>query len=562
MRGLSREQSERIAWALLGLAMCVSAAWLLIEGRGLTFSTDEVYYYARYVAHGFAAAPGSGIEYFLAPHNGHLVVLGKLIYRGLLLAFGSDYTAFRVVNTISVLLCVGLFFVLVRRRVGALAALIPSVLLLFFGYAYETLLWPFNIHTSLSLALGLAAVLALERDDRRGDRLACLFLVLATAAVELGLAFSVGVAVAVLVRPDRWRRAWIFLVPVVLYGIWWLWAAHFDQSEAQLTNVHLIPIDFTNALSAVMGSIFGVNPTGYGVIPQLTTITAWGTALAAAAVVALIVRLRRGPVPVTLWVFLATLLSYWLTIAIGGRPPDSSRYILVGAVLVFLIAADALRGMRLALPALAVAALLALLAIPPNVAKFGDGRQLFVNDAHATRTEYGILELVRDTVDPAYAPAYDPKVTAVGGGVGAPLPAGEYFRAAEEFGGLGYSPSEVEAESLQWREVADTTLVDALAVALEPVGEPADPASCPRSTGGTPANLVAFDLPAGGLVLGASGGRPVSVSLIRFADGGTGVPLGTVEPGSWQRLRVPSDSYDKPWQVAVDGPLYACPAGG
>jgi hypothetical protein len=542
--------------------MVASAIWLLHSGRELTFSTDEIYYYARYVAHGIAVAPVGGIEYFLAPHNGHLVVLGKLIYRALLLVFGSDYVAFRVFNTACVLLCVGLFFVLARRRVGPLAALIPSVLLLFLGYAYESLLWPFNLHTSLSLALGLAAVLALERDDRRGDRVACLLLVLATAAVELGVAFAVGVGVSVLLRPDRRRRAWIFLIPLVLYAIWWAWAAHFDQSEVALSNVHLILIDSVNALSAVVGSIFGVNPTGAGVPPQLTTVTASGTVLAALAVAGLVLRLRRGPVPPTLWIFLVTLLTYWLTIAMGGRPPDSSRYVLVGAVLVLLIAADALRGLAVSAWALLAAAAVAVAAIAPNIAKFYDGRQLFVNDANATRTEYAMLSLERDRVDSAYTPGVDAKVTEVGGGVGAALSAAEYFRAADEFGPLAYSLEQVRGESLLMRRVADMTLVDALGLALEPAPAPSDPGACPRSSGGRPGHSVSFELAPGGLLLGPISGSPVQVSLLRFGGGGPGVALGAIEPGSWAKLKVPADAAPDPWMAVVDGPLYACPAGG
>ena len=89
-------------------------------------------------------------------------------------------------------------------------------------------------------------------------------------------------------RDDRWRRVWIFLIPLVLFAIWWLWAQKFGQSEVELVNVKLIPIDFTNALAAVVGSIFGLNPTGPKSPQRSTTITPWGTVLAGFALVGLI----------------------------------------------------------------------------------------------------------------------------------------------------------------------------------------------------------------------------------------------------------------------------------
>lgn len=552
------QAASPLAWIGLLTAMAASAAWLLDAGRGMTFSGDEVFYYARYVAHGVEPVTTGGLEYFLAPHNGHLVLLGKLVYRVLLLLFGSDYLAFRVVEVGSVLLCVGLFFVLVRRRLGPVAALIPSVLLLFFGYAYETLLWPFDVHTTMALALGLAALLAFEREDSTGDRLTCIFLVLGTAALELGLAFCVGFAVAILQRPDRRRRAWIFAVPIVLYLVWWLWARHFDQSDASLVNVHLIVVDFTDSLSAVVGSIFGLNPTGVGSSAQLTGVTAWGTLLAGIGVALLAWRVRRGDLPPTFWIPIVTLLAYWTTIAIGGRDPESSRYILVGAVLVFLIAAEALRGIRITPWALTAAACLMALAIPPNLAKFYDGRRLFYNDASATRTEYGMVQLAREEVDPRYTPGIDPNVTGLGGGVGAALSAGEYFRAAREFGPLAYSPAEVRDETLQMRQVADATLIDALGVKLRSASPPAEPTACPRWNRGRPGRPVFFHISAGRLLLGSRSETPVTVSLVRFGTGGAGFEIGSLEPGGWARISIPPDAAADPWLVLVDGPVYSC----
>ena len=166
-----------LAWALLGLAMVASAVFVLVEGRGLSFNGDELYYYAHLTQQGYQPVEVRGLEYLLAPHNGHFVLLGRLVYEFLFAVAGVHYFYFRLAEMLGVLVAVGLFFRLASRRVDPLVALAPCLVLLFFGYAYETLLWPFNLHTVYALAFGLAAILALERDDRLGDALACALLV-------------------------------------------------------------------------------------------------------------------------------------------------------------------------------------------------------------------------------------------------------------------------------------------------------------------------------------------------------------------------------------------------
>lgn len=555
----SRQRTDRLPLALLALAMGASAIWLMVACRGLTFSGDEVFYYSRFVFDDQSVSVVGGLEYFLAPHNGHLVLLGKLIYRGLFLTVGTDYAVFRAIEVASLLVTVGLFFVLVRRRLGAWAALIPSVLLLFLGYGGETLMWPFDMHTLLALALGLGTLLALERGDRRGDLTACLLLLLAVSMVEVGIAFTVGAAVSILLRPERRRRAWVFAIPLALFAVWWPWALHFGPRTLALTNVHLIPIDFANALAAVVGSIFGLNPTGNGVSPFVTTVTPWGTALAALAALGLAFRIGRGKVPDGLWVSLAVLLTYWLMIALTARLPDASRYIFVGTTLVLLTAAYALPATRPRAPALIAAACLVAVAIPANIAKFYDERRPSITDSENTRTEYAMIELTRNRVAPDYMAASDPNVVAAGGIVFVPLSAGEYLRSAGEFGSLAYSLDQVREQRLVERTVADATLVGALRIDLREAAPAAEPEACPSSLDGRPGHSVFFPLQRGGALLGSRSKRPVEVAIGRFGKGGQGVRLGRLEPGRWGRLSVPRDGAPDPWWAVVDGPVYVCP---
>lgn len=551
----------RLAWIILGAAICVSATWMMIAGEGLTFVNDDIFYYVQYLVHGSGdIQPSQGLEYFLAPSNGHLQVMGKLLYRAIFETFGANYAVFRAFDVAGVMACVVLFFVLARRRLGPLVALVPCLSLLFLGYAWESFIWAFDLHTIYALALGLGAILALEHGDRRGDIVACALLILSVAMIELGLAFAAGIAISVLLRTDRWQRVWIFVVPLALYGCWWIWAQHFDQPSIELANVKLIPITLTNALAAITGSVFGLNPTGPGVFQPLTGVTGWGSALAALAVVALVWRLARGGVPRTLWIFLGVALAYWVLIALGGRAPDSSRYIFVGTLLVYLVAADALADTPL--PSLAVFAALGVVAfaIPPNVAKLYDGRGPQLNDATTSRVEYAMLDLVRGPIPPAYAPGKDERVTDLGGSVFTPLPAGDYLEAADRFGHLGMPLDELRGENLERREIADASLVGALGLELEPSSAPADPGACPSSLDGRPEHGVFFFAPPGGALLGSRVERPIDVAVGRFGKGGSGVQLGRLDPGEWASLALPADSAPDRWWVVVDGPTYVCPS--
>lgn len=553
-----RLKKPTLALAGLAVAMAASAALVLSLGSDLALNGDEVFYFAHFVIRDGVVTPLHGWEYFFAPHNGHLVLGGRLVFEGLYALAGTDYVAFRVAEVAGILVSVGLFFVLVRRRTDSLVALAFCISLLFLGYANETFLWPFNLHTVYSLALGLGALLALEREDRRGDVAACLLLTLSVAILEVGLAFAIGAAVSVLMREDRARRLWIFAVPIAVYGAWWLWAQKFGQSETELANVRSIPRAILDGAGAVAGSVTGLNPTGPGAPAGQTTVTAAGIALAVLAALALVLRIRRGGVSPKLWVSLAILLAYWCQIAMGGRAADSARYIFVATMLTLLVAADALQGLRLRPLAVAAIFVVVAMALPENLTKLEDGRNAMLPEADANRAEYTTLDLARGRVDPDFVPAGDPRVQRVGGAVFVPLAAGPYFEGEDRNGPLGGSLPRLRRESVAVRNVADASLAAALDLRLQPARAPADPRSCPSVVGVSAAEPANFDLPPGGALLGSRRGA-VTVGLSRFSRGAFSVPLGTLDAGGWAALRTPPDPAPDPWLAVVSGPVYVCP---
>jgi hypothetical protein len=555
------ERENRIAWLVLGVGIAISTTWLFLAGHGLSFASDDLVYYAHYVTQNGEHVPTYGTEYFFAPSNGHLQVVGKVVYELLFKIFGGDeYWGFQAFNLIGVMSSVVLFFLFAKKRIGPIPALVPCVSLLFLAYGWEAFLWAFDMHTTYALAFGLGALLLFERGDRRGDVGACVLLVLAVGMIELGLAFVFGIGVAVLLHPDRWRRVWVFLVPLVLYAIWWKWSRQFDQTTIAFENIRLLPKTETDALAAIAGSVFGLNPTGPGVIQSVTEVTAWGSAIAAIAVVALAFRVSRGKVPPELWAFAAVAFAYWALIALAARPPDSSRYIFVGATLVFFVMAAALRGTSIPWKVVAVGACLVALALPANVQKLYDGRIGQLNDGKISRTEYAMVDLAKAHVDPGYAPGEDPQVTEKGGAVFTALVAGDYLRGAERFGRIGFTPDEVAEQSPELRTVADLSLVGALRLKPVPTAPPARQAGCRTLRPEEGSALAEAPLPRGGALLGAPGAGFATAGLRRFADpGAPSYELVRLGEEGWVELRIPPDSVATPWQLTADGPVEVCP---
>lgn len=548
------------AWIALGVAMLLSAILILVTADGESFGIDEMFYLGRLVEDSgrIVAYDSLSLEYLFGPYNGHLQVGGKLIYEATFALFGANYTAFVLVNIAALCASVGLLFELMRRRVGPLAALAPCVLLLFFGFAREVLLWPFDVHTLAAIALGLGAVLALERGERRGDILACVLITLSIFTIEVGIAILVGIAVLILWRADRLRRAWIFVLPAALYAAWWIWARKFDQEQSalDLTNVSLIAETVFDAAAAVLGSLTGTNPV---LAATYTTEVTWfGKALTVLAVVAVLVRLRLGAVPRTFWAWLAVLLFYWLTMGAAARPAEGSRYIFFGAVAVLLVAAEAVSG-RVGNRIRASVVILVLLALPANIAQLRSGHEsdTLHRDAEVSKTEFAMLELAADRVDPEYIASADPNVSAVGGGLFIGVPAGAYLESVERNGSPAFTLAELRSQPEELRKIADVTLAGAIGLEAEVIQPPAGADGC-RVVSPTPGQATAsFPLRPGQTVFGPTGGRAVTVGLRRFADAQSGT-LEKVPAGAWRRLEIPPDAAPEPWQAVIDAPMRVC----
>lgn len=552
--------TRRGAWIALGIAMALSAALILATAHGETFGIDEIFYFGRMVEDSGQIVQYHSLDlhYLLAPYNGHLQLGGKLIYEATFAVAGTDYTAFVLVNVVALCASVGLVFELARRQVGPLAALAPCVVLLFLGFAREVLLWPFDVHTLAAIAFGLGAFLALERDDRRGDVLACVLITFSVATIEVGIALLVGIAVLVMLRPGRLRRAWIFLAPGALYVAWWIWARkyHQEQSAISAENIHLIPSTVFHAAAAVLGSLTGTNPI---LSASYNTVATWfGKALAVLAAVALALRLSRGAIPRTLWAWLAVVLFYWVSMGAAARPAEGSRYVFFGAVGVVLLCAATARG-RVGGKVAAGVVVIALLALPANIAQLRSGyaEDTLHRDAPVSRTEWAMLELARNRVDSEYVPIADPRVVAAGGGLFIGIPAGAYLRRVESDGSPAFSLDELREKEERLRLLADATLVGALGLEVQAAPAPRTRRGCRAVALAPGAEFATFPLAAGTTLLRASAPR-TAFWLQRFAHAPRSVGIDYLPRGRWVKLAIPPDDAPDVWHGTVSAPVEAC----
>jgi hypothetical protein len=544
---------------LLAVAMAVSLVLIVAATNGQGFAIDELPYYAR-----IATKDGAILHYdspfdpgyLLAPFNGHLQVGGHFIYETVFATIGAHYTAFVLVNGLAICASAGLLFAFARRRVGDVAALAPCLLILFLGIAREQFLWPFDLHTSVALAAGLGALLALERGDRGGDVLACLLLAFSASMIEVGLAFVAGAALSISFRADRWRRAWIVVVPVVLYALWWLWAKQFGQSETELSNVVHVPKTAFNSIAVVLGSLTGTNSVLASSFA--TEVTTLGKVLAVLVLIALAARIVRGGLPRTFWVWLTVAAAYWTLLAVGDRAPQSTRYLLVSAVLVLLIAVECFPR-PLSNRVSAVLVVLALLPLPPNVgAMFSDkDENVLRTDVPKSRAEFAMLELAADRVDPAYVVSADPWVADVGGGLFQAVPAGAYLDSASENGSIAFTLPELREQPEEVRVIADAALAGSLGLQLQAASPPAAGVRC-RTTRPPAAGPAVVPLRAGTTLLQVNGAGTPLIGLRRFAGSGPGVPVARLQAGSWGSLQLPPDAVTEPWRLVTKAPVTVC----
>src|SRR5262249_42730006 len=198
-------------------------------------------------------------------HGEHISAAPVLIYKGLLETAGmSSSLPYLAVSVAFFLASVAFLFVYRRRRVDPWLALLGAGIVLFLGPAFDDLIWDFQMGFNGSLACGLAALLMLERGDRRGDAAACALLSAGMTFSSLELPFIAAALVDVLLRPDRLRRLYVPAVPALIYVVWWAGWGHEADTAVSLHNAARTPEFVFDAASAAIASLIGLVKFGQG----------------------------------------------------------------------------------------------------------------------------------------------------------------------------------------------------------------------------------------------------------------------------------------------------------
>ncbi|MFL5831256.1 MAG: hypothetical protein ACJ76X_15185 [Solirubrobacteraceae bacterium] len=548
---------ERTCLIVLAVAMVAAIAFGLAQTRGATFSTDEYLY--------FVVNRGFHLKTLLSPHNGNFMVVIRFLYAAIFKAFGPDYLIFRILLFVEISVVAGLFYALVRRRIGAVAALAFTLPLLFLGSSADVAISTIGVQHVLSVILCLGALLALEADSRVGDIAACLLLTLAVATFSLAFAFIGAAAVAVLMREDRWRRIWIPAIPVAVYLLWLVAApkytgvGYLGDTHVSASNLLLIPSFFADAAVAVAAGVSGLSYDFVHTGPTaVLTNTSWGVPLALIAFVALVWRIRRGGLGRWFWPYLAIPVVFWLSVVVAIEPnryPNSNRYIYGGAVALLLLAAEALRRTRWS-PTVLVGLLAAsVVALTGNIAQMRRDGSIVRNSGAQVRAVLTSIELARDHVASAFLPPkmpYEDLLITWGGGVK------PYLRAVTRNGGsFAFTVPQLRQQTESVRTLADRTLIAALRIHLRPASAAqasAGAAACQPVSAGTTHMTVS---PPGIAVRSNASGV---VRLRRFAKHHS-VNVGALRANRLAELPIPRDRSAAPWIVTLPrGVQTVCPA--
>jgi hypothetical protein len=463
-----------------------------------------------------------------------------------------------------------LLFIYLRRRVGDWAALLGMSLILFLGAAWRDLLWSFQVGFSGSVAAGLGMLLALDRDDRDGDRLACGLLVVSFTFSSLGLAFAAGAVVdLILSRRPRAGRLYVALVPLALFGGWWFGWGHTAESYVSLHNLATAPEYVFDAVSQAIASLLGLATPlgGFSTAPAGQPVGLagldWGRILLVVAIGLAAWRLRRlGGVPRALWIALAVGGAFWFLTAFNEnlfRPPTSGRYQYQGAIFVLLIAAELLRGVRVGRRALAGAAVVTGVAVLSGLALLHDGYKFYRGESEGERAQLAAVEIARQTVAPGLT---------LMSGLNS-IEAGAYLSAVDAFGSPAYTQVELVSSPGPARTAADKVLAEALPIRLAPASRVSPGAAAGRGPAGrgcrtvkaSPAGGTGSFLRPGEFTLKARAATGAEVLLGRFSDG-LPVDLGTLRPGPGGSLTIPADRSTRPWRLGLRGagPVTVCEA--
>ncbi len=457
---------QRVAYAVLALAYALVAVLILSWGKDQSFVNDEWNYLVIF--------RGWSFETLIHPQNGHLVALPLILYKWLAGTFGTDsHLPYQVATIVLHLVVSTIFFALVRPRLPLVVAVALTLMVVFFGVGWDTLMGAYELPNLSGMAAGLGMLLALRRCTRGGDIAACILLACSLASFSVGIAFALGALVSILLGGRaEWRRAWVVLIPGIAYAVWFVWARKFGQSEVTTESISSLLSGSADQLAAICAGITGLFrvPGTVGLPEVLEFRSEWGYPLALVFAGLVAIHVRRAPRSIYFWTIFTTLIFYFVLVAVGlspARSPEASRYIYMGGIITLLLVAELAGDVKWSTPVALVAVAIFALALMANAANLRAGGHLFEAEGQTNRATLAALDLDRNLVDRNLL-AEDGEST-VYSHPDMLFPIWAYFDMADDTGTPAYGLEELMATAPQARMAADDVLVRTLGIAAEPV---------------------------------------------------------------------------------------------
>jgi len=539
------------AWRVLFAGMAASAVLALWFGREVSWTIDEYSW--------ISLSPDFSLGQAFEPYVGHLIAIPRLIYWATLEINGvGDYWVFRALTLLSIFLMVGLLFAWLRRRVPDFVALPFCLVLLIFPVDHLHYLTGNGIVIALALAFGMAALLNWDRSDTRGDVWAFVFLLLGMMTYTVSIPFAIGLVLAALIEPGSRRRIWVGAVPLVLYGIWRMLEGSNElegkASEIEWGNLLLLPAWAFQAtgstLSGMIGLGFDFSKIAGG--PADTQGFVLGPILAALALAGLAWRFTRGALPAGFWVAGAILMALYASqVVVWGtldaRDPGAPRYLMPGALMLILIAGEALRRIELSRVAFGTLWVMAATGLIMSVGILARNTEWLVTADDSAKAEVTAIEILESSRKPPPAPIDQPRE-----GVRYEYDA----KKAGEYEYLGLSSVGIKGRPGWVGKKIDSFLVESLEIMLRPVKPGVKLKGCrPAAPPGLPGSTRIW-IPSPGATFRSK--ATVSLALGRYGSWPS-IPLGSVEPESPKRLwlpydeGIPLDEKERNWYIQRTG---------
>lgn len=544
---------------MLGV-LVVAAAFSFWLERGLTFIWDE-----------FIWMENAGLQdvgFYFHPYGGHLIAFPYFIYRAVLELFGTSYVAYSIIQVAGLSAAAALVYVYAKRRLGPILAVAPATMLLFIGSSWQVLLQPMvGIQFLCAVVPGLAAILLVERDERRSDIAACGLLCLSAIGFDQVLPFLAGTIVIIALGPNWRRRIWVAAIPLLGFAVWHLWAMQYEPMAGQPSNIPLLPTYFFDSLAAYSNALVGLDVlVGPGPWSLLRLERSDINIISEAAVFAVLellaicgaiwlMRIRRG-IPRTFWpaaTMLVVLIAELGVVFAPGRTAFENRYYYTGVLLLLLVLVEFFKGAKTTRATVAVALALTFAAVFGNLPQFREGRQSLDLYQKQARAEMTVVQLAGRHGDQTFDPTIDAREFAP---EGMWTETGSWREIVDRYGSAADSIPQLRDQDESVRERADIIAVKALRLRLS--GAPETQLRGCRRVSAAGAEAVELPLPRGGAVLRP--GRDSEIAVRRWGDE-FAAGLGSVQSGEPAMLRIPADpAAGVPWRVRLTqgGPVTVC----